>query len=61
VLPGNFVKRWDNLLLASPLGMVINLIVTLIVSRLTPPPPEIQALVEDLRSPIVEEEPTMVH
>ncbi|MEL6460582.1 MAG: sodium:solute symporter family protein [Cyanobacteria bacterium J06621_15] len=45
------------------LGMVINLIVTLIVSRLTPPPPpEIQALVEDLRSPIVEEEtPTMVH
>ncbi|MEO1762263.1 MAG: sodium:solute symporter family protein [Cyanobacteria bacterium J06629_18] len=45
------------------LGMVINLIVTLIVSRLTPPPPpEIQALVEDLRSPIVEEEtPTLVH
>ena len=45
------------------LGMVINLIVTLIVSRLTPPPPaEIQALVEDLRSPTVEEEtPTMVH
>lgn len=45
------------------LGMVINLIVTLIVSRLTPPPPpEIQALVEDLRSPIVEEEtPTAVH
>lgn len=39
------------------LGMVINLIVTLIVSRLTPPPPpEIQALVEDLRSPVVEEE-----
>ncbi len=37
-------------------GMVINLIVTLIVSRLTPPPPpEIQALVEDLRSPVVEE------
>ncbi|MBV6628036.1 MAG: cation acetate symporter [Rivularia sp. (in: Bacteria)] len=45
------------------LGMVINLVVTLIVSRLTPPPPaEIQALVEDLRSPIVEEEtPTVVH
>ncbi|BAY84984.1 Na+/solute symporter [Calothrix parasitica NIES-267] len=45
------------------LGMLINLTVTLIVSRLTPPPPpEIQALVEDLRSPIVEEEtPTMVH
>ena len=44
------------------LGMVINLIVTLIVSRLTPPPPaEFQALVEDLRSPTVEEEtPTMV-
>lgn len=39
------------------LGMVINLIVTLIVSRLTPPPPpEIQALVEDLRSPVAEEE-----
>ncbi|MEM1395258.1 MAG: sodium:solute symporter family protein [Cyanobacteria bacterium P01_H01_bin.150] len=39
------------------LGMVINLIVTLIVSRLTPPPPaEIQALVENLRSPVVEEE-----
>ncbi|MFO0054790.1 MAG: sodium:solute symporter family protein, partial [Dolichospermum sp.] len=32
------------------LGMVINFIVTLIVSRFTPPPPEdIQALVEDLR------------
>jgi cation/acetate symporter len=45
------------------LGMIINLIVTLIVSRLTPPPPpEIQALVENLRSPIVEEEtPTAVH
>ncbi len=45
------------------LGMAINLIVTLIVSRLTPPPPpEIQALVEDLRSPIVEEDtPRAVH
>ena len=44
------------------LGMVLNLIVTLIVSRLTPPPPpEIQALVEDLRSPVVEETPTVVH
>ena len=33
-------------------GMLINLAVTLLVSRLTPPPPpEIQALVEDLRSP----------
>ncbi|WP_016949820.1 sodium:solute symporter family protein [Anabaena sp. PCC 7108] len=38
------------------LGMIINFIVTLIVSRLTPPPPtEIQALVEDLRTPIIEE------
>lgn len=34
------------------LGMLINFIVTLVVSRLTPPPPaEIQALVEDLRDP----------
>lgn len=33
-------------------GMFINLAVTLIVSRLTPPPPpEIQALVEDIRTP----------
>ena len=33
-------------------GMVLNVIVTLIVSRLTPPPPpEIQELVENLRSP----------
>ncbi|MDB9481190.1 cation acetate symporter, partial [Dolichospermum circinale CS-537/05] len=38
------------------LGMIINFIVTLTVSRLTPPPPpEIQALVEDLRTPIIEE------
>jgi cation/acetate symporter len=38
------------------LGMILNFIVTLIVSRLTPPPPaEIQALVEDLRTPIIEE------
>ncbi|AUB37723.1 actP, cation/acetate symporter [Nostoc flagelliforme CCNUN1] len=38
------------------LGMLINFAVTLVVSRLTPPPPaEIQALVEDLRSPIIEE------
>ncbi|MEA5549491.1 sodium:solute symporter family protein [Anabaena cylindrica UHCC 0172] len=38
------------------LGMIINFIVTLIVSRLTPPPPaKIQALVEDLRTPIIEE------
>ncbi|QLE57495.1 sodium:solute symporter family protein [Nostoc sp. TCL26-01] len=39
------------------LGMVINLIVTLVVSRLTPPPPpEIQAMVEDLRSPSLDED-----
>ncbi|WGV26258.1 sodium:solute symporter family protein [Halotia branconii] len=38
------------------LGMLINFVVTLIVSRLTPPPPaEIQAMVEDLRSPMIEE------
>ncbi|YAF96842.1 MAG: sodium:solute symporter family protein [Nodularia sp. CChRGM 3473] len=36
------------------LGMVINFVVTFVVSRLTPPPPaEIQALVEDLRSPSI--------
>jgi cation/acetate symporter len=34
------------------LGMLINMIVTFVVSRLTPPPPEdIQAMVEDLRAP----------
>ncbi|MBD2250467.1 VC_2705 family sodium/solute symporter [Nostoc parmelioides] len=39
------------------LGMLINLVVTLVISRLTPPPPaEIQAMVEDLRSPSIEEE-----
>ncbi|MBD2363659.1 cation acetate symporter [Anabaena minutissima FACHB-250] len=39
------------------LGMLINFAVTLIVSRVTPPPPaEIQAMVEDLRSPSLEEE-----
>ena len=33
-------------------GMMINFIVTLIVSRLTPPPPiTVQEMVEDLRSP----------
>ncbi|MCC5621885.1 sodium:solute symporter family protein [Nostoc sp. CHAB 5715] len=38
------------------LGMLINFAVTLVVSRLTPPPPaEIQLMVEDLRSPIIEE------
>ncbi|NEQ19772.1 MAG: cation acetate symporter [Microcoleus sp. SIO2G3] len=37
-------------------GMLLNFVVTLVVSRLTPPPPaEIQALVEDLRSPDIEE------
>ncbi|NES72604.1 MAG: cation acetate symporter, partial [Okeania sp. SIO2D1] len=37
------------------LGMALNLIVTLVVSRLTPPPPtEIQEMVEDLRSPTIE-------
>ncbi|MBE9052558.1 cation acetate symporter [Nostocales cyanobacterium LEGE 11386] len=36
------------------LGMVINFVVTFVVSRFTPPPPaEIQALVEDLRSPSI--------
>lgn len=36
-------------------GMVLNLIIAIVVSRLTPPPPpEIQALVEELRSPIHE-------
>ena len=34
-------------------GMVLNFIVTLVVSRMTPPPPfEIQEMVEDLRSPL---------
>ncbi|NEN89928.1 MAG: cation acetate symporter [Okeania sp. SIO3H1] len=34
-------------------GMVLNLIVTWVVSRMTPPPPlEIQEMVEDLRSPL---------
>nr|WP_201280393.1 sodium:solute symporter family protein [Hassalia byssoidea] len=38
------------------LGMLINLAVTLVVSRLTPPPPaEIQLLIENLRTPVVEE------
>ncbi|BAY13999.1 sodium:solute symporter family protein [Calothrix sp. NIES-2098] len=38
------------------LGMLINFIVTLVVSRLTPPPPEeIQLLVEDLRTPTIEQ------
>ncbi|BAT54821.1 SSS family solute/sodium (Na+) symporter [Nostoc sp. NIES-3756] len=39
------------------LGMLINLVVTVVVSRLTPPPPaEIQAMVEDLRSPTIEDD-----
>lgn len=39
------------------LGMLINLVVTVVVSRLTPlPPAEIQAMVKDLRSPTIEEE-----
>jgi cation/acetate symporter len=34
-------------------GMVLNFVVTLVVSRLTPPPPaDIQALVQELRDPI---------
>lgn len=38
------------------LGMLINLVVTFVVSRLTPPPAiEIQELVEDLRSPTLVE------
>ncbi|MDZ7990599.1 MAG: sodium:solute symporter family protein [Nostoc sp. EfeVER01] len=38
------------------LGMLINFAVTLVVSRLTPPPPaEIQAMVENLRTPLIEE------
>lgn len=38
------------------LGMLINLAVTLVVSRLTPPPTaEIQLLVENLRTPTIEE------
>jgi len=32
--------------------MILNFIVTLVVSRVTPPPPaDVQALVEDLRTP----------
>ncbi|NJR18905.1 MAG: cation acetate symporter [Calothrix sp. CSU_2_0] len=42
------------------LGMVINLVVTWVVSRFTAPPPaHIQALVEDLRSPDIEEDLTL--
>ncbi|MEA5572101.1 sodium:solute symporter family protein [Calothrix sp. UHCC 0171] len=44
------------------LGMVINLVITWVVSRLTAPPPaHIQALVEDLRSPDVEEALTVTN
>ena len=45
-------------------GMVLNLVVTLVVSRLTPPPPqEIQDLVENLRSPeaAIAPEPNAIH
>lgn len=44
------------------LGMIINFIVTLVVSRLTPPPPaEIQEMVEDLRAPDGERPVEAVH
>lgn len=44
------------------LGMIINFIVTLVVSRLTPPPPAaIQEMVEDLRSPDGERPVEAVH
>ncbi|WP_250123460.1 sodium:solute symporter family protein [Chroococcidiopsis sp. CCMEE 29] len=44
------------------LGMIINFIVTLVVSRLTPPPPaEIQEMVEDLRTPSGELPTEVVH
>ncbi|OKH21767.1 sodium:solute symporter family protein [Chroogloeocystis siderophila] len=44
------------------LGMIINFIVTLVVSRLTPPPPlAVQEMVEDLRSPSGELPPEAVH
>ena len=40
-------------------GMIINFVVTLVVSRLTPPPPlAVQEMVEDLRSPAGAELPT---
>ncbi len=44
------------------LGMIINFIVTFVVSRLTPPPPlEVQEMVEDLRSPTGEVPVGAVH
>lgn len=44
------------------LGMMINFVVTLVVSRLTPPPPlAVQEMVEDLRSPAGEMPPEAVH
>lgn len=44
------------------LGMIINFIVTLVVSRLTPPPPAaIQEMVEDLRAPDGERPVEAVH
>ncbi|MDZ4876851.1 MAG: Cation/acetate symporter ActP [Chroococcidiopsis cubana SAG 39.79] len=42
-------------------GMIINFIVTLVVSRLTPPPPlAVQEMVEDLRSPAQAELPVKI-
>jgi cation/acetate symporter len=43
-------------------GMILNFIVTLVVSRLTPPPPlEVQEMVEELRSPAGELPAEAVH
>ncbi|OWY63735.1 cation acetate symporter [cyanobacterium TDX16] len=42
-------------------GMIINFVVTLVVSRLTPPPPiAVQEMVEDLRSPAQAELPVKI-
>ncbi len=44
------------------LGMILNMIVTIVVSRMTPPPPaEIQQLVEDIRIPRGAEQAAHVH
>lgn len=40
--------------------MIINFIVTLVVSRLTPPPVAVQEMVEDLRSPAGAELPVKI-